>query len=262
MVRSIVARDIKMKYSGSFMGFFWAIVHPLTLTFIYTVIFSYIFKARIEKLGDAAVGAAPTVNFAVWLLAGLLPWNLFVETVNGSANTIIANKQIITKTVFPSEILPFTTFLVGFVNHVIGLGILGVLMMITGTAAGISIVTLPLYMILLFLFSLGLGWAVAAMNVFFRDAGQLLSIVLQFWFFATPVIYHSKLIPESFLVIMQINPFFYIVEGYRSAIISGYSELLVTRFPYTMIIALVCVCVFGCGGLLFRNLKSGFADVL
>ena len=259
MVRSIVRRELETRYIGSMMGFFWAFLHPIIMTLMYSLIFSHFLKIKIQRLGE---GALPPVNFSVWLLAALLPWTLFSETVNRNCYIILGNESLITKAVFPSEILPLTTLLANIVNHLIGLGILFVFMWITGTPTDYMLITLPLYFILLFLFTLGISWMVAALNVYLRDIGQILQALLQIWFFMSPIIYQTKLIPKPFDFYMRINPFYFIVEGYRDAIISDYSHGARWSTPYLFYIVIMCFGTFIAGGLIFRKLKAGFADVL
>ena len=259
MVRSIVRRELETRYIGSMMGFFWAFLHPIIMTLMYSLIFSHFLKIKIQRLGP---GALPPINFSVWLLAALLPWSLFAETVNRNCYIILGNQKLITKAVFPSEILPLTTLLANIVNHIIGLGILFVFMWLTHTPTDFMLLTLPLYFVLLLLFTLGISWIVAALNVYLRDIGQILQALLQVWFFMSPIIYQTKLIPAPFDGYMRINPFYFIVEGYRDAIIADYSHGIRWSAAYCCYIALLCIGTCAVGGLVFRKLKTGFADVL
>lgn len=277
MIRSIVMRDLKGRYVGSLMGFFWAFIHPIALTVIYSLIFSVLFQVKVERMGVAV--ALPPVPFGLWLLAGILPWTLFAETVSSASHIILSNQQLVTKTLFPSEILPLTTFLTNSINHVIGLFILAVYMVITQTGTDLYLLTLPFYYILLLLFALGLGWIVAALNVYIRDIAQLVQVVIQFWFFATPIIYPAKIVYErgaetvllaipgtgiaiTPVTLFKLNPFYYIVEGYRNALIANYTGNALPSPLYTVYAVVLCVGVFGVGGFLFKKLKWGFADIL
>lgn len=258
MIVSIVKRDLKVRYIGSVMGFFWAFIHPLITTLIYTFVFSIVWKVKVQ----AGAANASTSNFPVWFLAGLLPWILFSETVSRSASIILENKPLITKTIFPSEVLPLTTLLANIVNHAIGLGILLGLMLITRTPFTSGIVLLPLYFLLLTAFTLGAGWFVASCNVYLRDVGHILPPLINVWFFATPIMYPFAIVPEQFKMLLKINPFYLVAEGYRSALIGGYGDNVHFSPWYVLYAVALSAAVLIIGGLVFRKLKWGFADVL
>lgn len=251
MLRCIVARDLSSRYTGSFMGFFWAVIHPLAMVLTYSFIFSYIFKARLGP-------EAGTDNFTLWLFCGMMPWLFFSESVQTSNNVLLANSSLITKTVFPSELLPLSVLLSNLVNQAIILLIVLVLVFIVVGKLTFFIVFLPLYIVLLFFFTLGLSWIAASLNLFVRDVGQIITVIISFWFFYTPIMYAFSSVPKELQFFIKLNPMYHAVEGYRLA-------LLGTGYPSGGgLLYLVCVS-FACfiiGGLIFRRLKPGFAEVM
>lgn len=251
MLRCIVARDLSVRYTGSFLGFFWAILHPLAMVITYTFIFTYVFKA---KLGPEA----GTTNFVLWLLCGMLPWIFFSESVLNSSSILIANSSLITKTLFPSELLPLSVVLSNLVNQAIIFFIILVLIFLFIGKVTFFLLFLPLYLVLLSVFSLGLSWIVASLNLFVRDVGQIVTVIINFWFFYTPVIYQTSNLPEELRFLLKLNPMYYVVDGYRLSLLgTGYPSL-----SGLLYFACVSIAFFILGGLIFRRLKPGFAEVL
>lgn len=251
MLRNLVARDIRARYTGSFLGLFWAFIHPLTQLAIYLFVFSIVLRV---KLGPEYGG----INFAIWLMSGMLPWLFFAEVVGRSPGAVIEQASLIKKTVFPSEILLVAHVAAALVNHFIMLGILLAVLAATGLWFGWAILWLPLYLACVIFLALGLAWIVSSVNVFLRDAGQVLAVVLSIWFFLTPIIYPMELVPAGFKPLLAANPLLYPVQGYRMALLG--------REPFDPIgLALIAglgLGVLALGGLVFKKLKPAFADVL
>jgi len=251
MLRNLVVRDIRLRYTGSFLGVFWAFIHPLAQLLIYLFVFSIVLRIR---LGTEYGG----VHFAIWLMSGMLPWLLFSEVVGRSPGAVLEQASLIKKTVFPSEILLVAHVSAAMVNHIIMFVILLGILFLSGLGISWTILWLPIYLLGVVLFALGLAWILSSLNVFLRDIGQVLAVTLNIWFFATPIIYPFKMVPESFKSWLAINPMIYPVEGYRMALL-GREALnpggLVVLFA-------VGLGAFMIGGLVFKKLKPAFADVL
>lgn len=243
----MVEREFRARYVGSFGGVFWAVIHPLMLVFVYTLIFSLIFGRRI---GDTP--------FALWLFCALLPWIMFTEIVKNSCGVIEKNKNLVTKTPFRSEILPLVVIGSALTGHLIGFGVLLVLLFLCKQWIGWYVLTLLFYLPCLMLFSLGLSWLVASVNVFARDVGQTVSIVLQLWFYLCPIIYPASIIPEQYHFLLRLNPMYFITEGYRRALLDNQGIPVVDTL-YFLGITLVLLFI---GGWTFRRLKGQFAEVL
>lgn len=251
MLRCIIVRDLSSRYTGSFMGFFWAVLHPLTMVLTYSFIFSYIFKA---KLGPEA----GTTNFTLWLFCGMMPWLFFAESVQTSNNILLANSSLITKTIFPSELLPLSVILSNLVNQAIILSIILILIFVVVGNLTLFILFLPLYIVILSFFSLGLSWIAASLNLFVRDVGQIIVVIINFWFFYTPIIYELSKVPQELQFLIRLNPMSYVVEGYRLSLLgTGYPSA--GGLLYLVCVSLAC---FVLGGLVFRRLKPGFAEVM
>ncbi len=250
LVANFVQRDLRTRYVGSMMGIFWAVIHPLVLLSVYSLVFSSILniETRFPQIND---------NFAVFLFCGLLPWLYFQDTVLRACESIVQHSNLIRKTAFPSEILPLTIALSNLVTHLIGLALL-LLVLAYFQTLGWALLFLPFYWLLGGIFALGLGWIAAPLQVFVRDTSQLLSVVLTFWFWVTPIFYQLERVPEALRPWLAANPMRLVVEGYRAV-------LLENRLPDWQQAALLtafALAAFLVGGFIFRNTKRDFVDVL
>lgn len=231
------------------MGILWAVVHPLVLLLCYTFVFSIVFKIR--------AGTLTTGNFAIFLFCGILPWLYFQDTVLRCCNAILENSNLIRKTVFPSEILPISISLSNTFTHLLGLAILIVVLVYSGLLAWTA-VFLPLYLFLLVLFSIGLGWLCAALQVFLRDTYQIVSVTMILWFWFTPIFYSVEMVPSALRPLIRLNPLTFVVEGYRNSLLEG-------RMPepwHLLILLAMGLTALLVGGSVFRSTKREFIDVL
>jgi ABC-type polysaccharide/polyol phosphate export permease len=199
-----------------------------------------------------------TTNYTIFLFTGYLPWMLFQETVTRSSTSLLEQSNLITKTVFPSEIIPVSVFLSSLVNH--ALTFLIALVAVIFFDGGVSefALLLPLYVVLLGLFAIGISWMVAAFQVYLRDTAQVVTVVLSLWFWITPIFIDVEQIPEKFRWLPALNPLSFLVRAYRD-------RMLTHRMPDWQELALLTVwagMMFVAGGLVFKQLKKGFADVL
>lgn len=253
LIRNFVVRDLRARYIGSFIGFFWSVIHPIVLLTSYYFVFKKIFT--VETPPDIG-----TSNFALFLFCSILPWLFFQDTLQRSSTVIIDNANLVTKTLFPTEILPLTVLLAGLVNHLIGFAILlGIIFYVLGKVS-VLILLVPVYLLVLMFFTLGLAWFIASLNVFIRDIAQVLTVILTFWFWFTPIFYTRKRVPENLLFIVRWNPLAHIVTGYRDCLlpVAGKSPDL----HALALVTLAAFAVFVAGGLFFRRIKREFVDVL
>lgn len=251
LLKNLVIRDLKSRYVGSLMGLFWSVIHPLVLLLTYTFVFSIILNLR---PGPKQYG---TDSFAVFLFCGILPWLLFQDTVSRSAMSVIEHSGLIKKTKFPIEIVPISIFLANLFSHIIGMGILLVVLLWLGELS-VWAAAIPIFWICLLFFSVGLGWIMGVLQVFLRDTTQILNVVLTLWFWFTPIFYTPDRIPESLRPWLILNPMASVVVGYRDC-------LLYQRPPdgiSLLSLILFSLLVFASGGVLFRVAKREFGDVL
>jgi ABC-type polysaccharide/polyol phosphate export permease len=250
LLGQLVRRDFEQRFVGSAMGWIWGLIHPLVLLASWTFVFGTL-------LGTTVPGVT---NYPLYLFAGMLPWLLFSETVQRSASSLLEHSNLITKTVFPAEIVPISVFLSTLVSHALALALLVAAVGIGLGQISPFLALLPLYVLVIGLMAVGLGWIVSAVNLYARDTAQVLSVILTFWFWLTPIFVgedrYRKRWWASYL--LDSNPLAYVVRGYR-AVLTG------TGPPNPVDLAVAAAfgaAMFVIGGLFFRHMKRGFADVL
>ncbi|NIP30365.1 MAG: ABC transporter permease [Candidatus Dadabacteria bacterium] len=197
-------------------------------------------------------------NYALWLIAGLLPWLFFAEAVNRAPNGVVGNSNLIKKMVFPSEIMPFVHLVVALVNHLIGVGILFGFLLFLDYGVSLKILLIIPYILAISIFILGISWFLSALNVFLRDVGQIIGVLVYLWFFLTPILYTPQMIPESLQGVFSLNPMLHAIEGYRIAVLDKV-EMDIAGLVYLLFCSLF---IFVLGALTFKRLKPEFADVL
>jgi homopolymeric O-antigen transport system permease protein len=255
LILQLVKRDFQQRYVGSAAGWLWGLVHPLVLFASYYFIFGICLK------GTPGPNEA-TTNYPMFLFCGMLPWLLFLETVQRSSVSLVEQANLITKTVFPAEIVPVSIFLSSGITNLLAL-----VLAIAGAVVFLGYVSpllaaLPVFMLLLGMFAIGIGWIAAALQVYLRDTAQVLSVILTLWFWATPIFINEETLAKAgpwAVTLVKMNPLTYFVRGYREAILGRRIPLLL---HWGAIAAAVAIVVFVCGGLFFRYMKRGFADVL
>lgn len=251
LVAQLVRRDFEMRYKGSAAGWLWGIVHPLVMLASYAFVFQVCLKQTLPP-------GSLTRNYTIFMFCGYLPWMLFQETVSRSAGSLVEQSNLITKTVFPSEVVPVSIFLASLIHHLIGVVLVLAGVFYVQQMVSPMIALLPLYMLFIGLLAVGVGWVVSSLHVYLRDTGQVLSVVLQLWFWMTPIMITEDLIPKRFHAIIDWNPMAWVVRAYRDRLLSAAWP----SWHEVSILALYSIAVFVTGGLFFRHLKRGFADVL
>lgn len=255
LVWQLVRRDFETRYIGSTAGWLWGVVHPIVQLLVWIFVFQ-------RCLGMTVPAGSGTRSYAMYLFSGFLPWMLFNETVTRSAGSLVEQSNLITRTVFPSEVVPVSIFLSSLIHHLIGVGLLIAWAVFFLKTLSPMVVLLPLYMFFLGLLAVGVGWIVASLHVYLRDTGQVLSVVMMLWFWVTPIMLTTdqmfKGIPGRLRWLLAWNPMYWVVGAYRDRLFTaawpGWGELSV--------LAAYSAGVFIVGGLFFRVLKRGFADVL
>jgi lipopolysaccharide transport system permease protein len=247
----LVRRDFEQRFVGSAMGWIWGLIHPLVLLLSWTFVFQIC-------LGQTVPPGEVTTNYPLFLFAGMLPWLLFSETMQRSASSLLEHANLITKTVFPAEIIPVSVFLSSLVSHLLALVLVVAAAGVWLNQISIFLVLLPLYILVVGLLAIGLGWIVASLHVFLRDTAQVLSVVLTFWFWVTPIFIAPQNFPRQARFLLAANPLYYVVRAYR-ALLLGSSMPDPRDFA---IVAAYGAAAFLVGGLFFRYMKRGFADVL
>lgn len=246
-----VQREFQSNYQNSALGAAWMIIKPLALIVVYTVVFSQIMAAKLPGVGGE-------FSYGIYLCAGLLAWNFFAETVTRTQNVFLDNANLIKKISFPRMCLPVIALLNAFLNFAIVFGLFVLFLILTGSFPGIVFLALVPLFALQVLFSLGLGLTLGVLNVFFRDVGQLFSVLLQFWFWLTPVVYPLAILPDFVQMFVRYNPMTNLVNAYQQVILYG-------QWPqWSSLFSMVCLALALCyaGWYLFRQNAGEMVDEL
>ena len=251
LIFQLVKRDFQQRYVGSAAGWIWGLIHPLVVLFSYWFIFGYILKV---PAGKGPAGG----HYSLYLFSGMLPWMLFSETLSRSTSSMLDQANLITKTVFPAEIVPITIFLSAMVGHLLGVSLLFGAVLVILHEASFSLLFLPICSALLGFLAVGLSWISSSFQVYLRDTAQVVTVILMFWLWITPIFVQESDFPPKTHLLIILNPITYVVRCYRSILLSAQPPSV----HDVAILAVVAAIVFVLGGLFFRHMKRGFADVL
>jgi len=246
-----VRREFQAKYRNSLLGAAWSVLNPLAMILIYTVIFSQVMKAKMP-------GVDSTFSFGIYLCAGVLTWQFFAEVVGRSQSIFIENANMLKKLSFPRLCLPAIVVLGAALNFAIVFALFTLFLILTGNFPGWSYFALLPLLVIQVAFSIGLGVSLGVLNVFFRDVGQAFGVVLQFWFWLTPIVYPVTILPEFAQRLLVLNPMADLVQGYQQIIVRGeFPDWANMSVP---LIAAVVLCLFGYR--LFRRRSGEMIDEL
>jgi ABC-type polysaccharide/polyol phosphate export permease len=238
LVATLVARDLKVRYRRSALGFLWTMLQPLLMMLVLQMVFSSIFRFKMEY-----------GNYAVYALSGLLFWNFFSQSIVASMNSLRSNAQLLSKVPVPMAVFPLATVLSGVINLALGLTPLLLILLVTGHPLRPALLFLPVAIVLAALFTLGAGLLLSPLAVFFSDTVELVGVVLSAVMYLTPVIYPKEIVPESFLWVVRFNPLRSILETFRDPIYQGEIPPL-SHLGVTLLIALLALVL---GGWMFRR---------
>lgn len=250
LIISMAKREVATQYVGSLLGFIWTFINPMIMIFVFWVIFSIGFKIKPKN----------DVPFVVWLTAGMAAWFVFADIINGSAGVIVSNTNLVKKTLFHSQILPVIKIISCLITHAVFLLVLIGLIVLQKMPFSFYYLQFLYYLLCMCVLSLGIGWAVSALNPFIRDVGQIVNVVLQIGFWATPIFWDINMMPQNVQTILKLNPMFYIVQGYRESFI--YFSPFWRHPTQTLYFWVVTTFIFILGAIIFKKLKPHFADVL
>ena len=254
LIQNMVSREVKARYRGTILGFFWSFFNPLLLMTVYTIVFGLILQPK-----DMSIGGTPWL-YALYLFCGLLPWTWFSSSLLESANVLMINGSLIKKILFPAEILPVVTVTSNLVHFLFGLPILLLFIPIFGKPFTPWMLFLPVVILVQYVFSLGFSLLLASLTVHFRDIRDILANLLTFWFFATPIIYSLSLpaIQKSHVlrIALNLNPMTHIIGGYQSCLF--YGELIHwKKLGATFLVGLLFFIV---GYYVFDRLRDSFPE--
>lgn len=247
---TLLKKDIKDRYLGSYLGVFWLVIQPIISIFIFWFVFQVGFKT-------ASVGEHP---FFLWLVAGILPWFYFSEAFSSASSSVVEQANLIKKISFNSLLLPIVKIINSLFIHVFFLVLFTIIALSYGYNITFEWISLLYYLACLILLTTGVSLITSSLNPFIRDIGQIVGVLVQFGFWLTPIFWNLNTIPERFQKLFEYNPVYYIVKGYRDVILDN------TPFwyePQKAILFLCFVIILNVVGLaIFRKLRPHYPDVL
>jgi homopolymeric O-antigen transport system permease protein len=246
LIQSLVSRELKARYRGSVLGFLWSFINPLLLLLTYGLVFT-----KMLPVGRSA----EMEPYFLFLFCGILPWTWFQSSIAESAGVLISGGNLIKKVLFPAEVLPTVTVLSNLVHFLLGLPILLLFLVVQGKLGPWALL-LPLPILVQFVFTLGLALFVSALTVHFRDIQNILSHVLQLWFFATPVLYFYGGIQGAFRTVLRLNPMAHVMVSYQQMLFQDHFD----HFKGLSLAGVAAVLTYGVGAFLFDRLRDTLAE--
>jgi lipopolysaccharide transport system permease protein len=246
LIQSLVARELKARYRGSVLGFFWSFINPLLLLLVYSFVFEKILPNRSE-----------TQPYALFLFSGLLPWTWFSSSILEASNVLISGGNLIKKVLFPAEVLPIVTVLANMVHFLLGLPILVLFLIFYRHTPDLGdLVWFPVVVLVQLVLTLGISLIVSSLTVHFRDIKDILGNLMTFWFFATPIIYEYKWLGSRLL---NLNPFTHLAISYQELL---FYPGAFGHWKWLLALGVASIGLFLFGYFLFDRLRDSFAEAV
>lgn len=246
-----VQREFQTRYRNSLLGALWTIINPLAMIIVYTVIFSRLMQARLP-------GVDNDLGYGIYLCAGLLTWGLFAEIIGRAQAVFLEHATLLKKLSFPRICLPVVVVLNALLNFAIIFSLFLGFLVITGNFPGWIVIAILPVLLIQVVFAVALGIILGVLNVFFRDVGQLTGIVLQFWFWFTPIIYPPSILPESAAGLLKWNPMVPLIQSYQGIFVQGVFPQWGALWPMALVSLLLCFFAVS----LFRKRSGEMVDEL
>lgn len=253
LIYFLIWRDVKVRYKQTALGASWAILQPIITMVVFTLLFG-----RLAKMPSDGI------PYPLFSYTGLLPWGLFTKAIGDAGRSMVTNRSMITKVYFPRLSIPLSSVLAGLVDFGLSFLVLVGMILVYNYVPALeyqvvitpAILTLPLFLLLALVTSLGVGLWLSALNVQYRDVNYILPFLTQFWLFITPIAYPASMIPEKWQLLYSLNPMTGVVEGFRWALL-GVKE---APSPMIAISSVIAILLLVTGLFYFRRMERTFAD--
>ncbi len=251
MMRSLVINDFKRQFLGTYFGVTWAFVQPLVLVLVLWLVFEFGFRAR---------PVDTKIPFALWLMSGMFPWFYFASSMNAGLQAVVSNAFMVRKIAFNVDVLPLVKLSSGLFIHLVLLLFIMLLLAFQGVGPTVYWLQLPYYVACLFILLLGITSLTSALFVFVKDVKNVITISLQIGFWITPIFWSQDRISPAYAWLLQLNPMFYIVRGYRESLLG--QQWFWQDLQHTMVFYSQTLLMLYLGLKVFRKVKPHFGDVL
>jgi len=243
---ALVIRHLAIRYRGSMLGFLWSFLNPLCLMLVYVLVFKYYIRFNQVE------------HYTVFMFCGLLPWIWVTSALSEGTSAVVGGGHLITKSMFPPQILPTVSVLTSMINFLLSLPLLVIFMLGSGIPLPWTVLLLPFVVVGQALFLLGIVWALSALNVFFRDVQHIVGNLLSFLFFLCPIVYPASVVPPRFAPLLHLNPLSLLTQFYHQILIDGVVPDAWSVGYFTVVTALVLVA----GSMIFQRYREHFAEFL
>ncbi|GAP41798.1 ABC transporter permease [Flexilinea flocculi] len=242
-------RDLKVRYKQTVLGVAWAIIQPVMTMVVFSIFFGGL--ARVPSDG---------IPYPLFSLAGLLPWQLFENSLRNASRSLVTNRNMITKIYFPRVVLPLSSVLACIVDFFVAVPILIFMMIYYHYSPNIYLLLIPFYILLTIITSLGVALWFSAMDVLYRDIGYIIPFICQLWMYLTPIAYGSGMISNPKLqFIYNLNPMVGVVNGFRSSLLGVYNTVPIQSIVFSSVISIL---ILISGLVYFRRMEKQFADLI
>lgn len=245
MFYNLVRKDLRTRYKGSFLGFLWTFINPLLQLIVYSIVFSTIMPVNVEK-------------YYIYLFVALIPWIFFTTCIQNGAVSILWGKDLVKKIYFPRLIIPLSVVGAAMMNMIFSMGVVFLVLIISGIGLSIQVIWLPVIMLAECLLGIGFAIICSALNVYFRDLEHILGIITMAWFYLTPIVYTTDMVPKEYEVYFNLNPMKPIIEAYRDVL---YYQITpdFNSFGIGMVYSIILIIV---GYFIFNILQKHFVEEL
>lgn len=240
-------RDVKVRYKQTIIGVAWVLLQPLAMMAIFWLLFGRIVQVPSDS-----------IPYPLYVLAGLVPWQFFSRVISESTNSLITDQRLITRVYFPRLVVPIAIALTAFVDFSLAICLVGLLILWFSVVPGAALLLLPVAMLLMLAAALGVGFWLSALNVEYRDVMHAIPFLVQFWFFVTPVLYATALLPDAWRWLFAFNPMTIVVEAFRWSLLGSPP----TDPHISAVSAAIAVSSFLSGMMWFRRRERSFVDSL
>lgn len=245
LVGHLVAKELKVRYRGSVLGFLWTFLNPLMLLSVYALVFSVYMRIDME-------------NYAAFMFCGLLPWIWVNQSLMYGTTSITESESLVTKVTFPLQVLPTVKVAAALINYLLGLPVLFFFLLLQGVSLSWNLLFLPLVLIAAWVFVWGLSLLLATVNVFFRDVQYIMANLLTLWFFITPILYPLEKVPEAYRFLIRLNPLTLLMSAFQDIFFFGRQP----QWGALGVLFLVGLAVAWVGMAVFDRYKESFAEMV
>lgn len=250
LIWDLTLLDLRIRYAGSTLGFYWMILNPLLILLVYVLVFGFVLKIRPDPAGGPW-------DYTLLVFCGLLPWIGFSEGLARGTASVLSNRSLIKSMMFPVELIPITSVLASLLSQIVSMGVLLVLLSVSGYLGAMA-VFLPVMVGLQVVFTVGLVWFLSCINVVYRDTSQIIGVMIMLLMVLSPIAYTDSMIPPHLKPFLALNPLYHLINGYRDI-------LFFNRIPDMAavgVFSLVAVLLLTVGHRFFMRLKTVFADIV